>query len=401
MSLFTAIEEAPRDPILGINELFNADTHAEKINLSIGVYLTDEGKIPLLKSVHNAEQLLIETAKPHAYLPINGSEAYNHAVQELIFGKDAEVVHSGRVVTVQSLGGTGGLKIGADFLKRFFPNTTVAISDPSWENHRALFESAGFPVTTYSYYDAKTHALDFNGMLSSLNKLPVKSIVILHACCHNPTGIDLNTEQWQQVIELCKTRELIPFLDMAYQGFAYDVETDAKAVRLFADSGLSVLVSNSFSKSFSLYGERVGALSIVTEDKNESVRVLSQIKRIIRTNYSNPPSFGAAIVTTILTRPELRTLWESELTDMRQRIQAMRHELVARLNPLSPGFDFSFINQQQGMFSYSGLTTLQVEKLRQHYGIYVLSTGRLCIAALNSRNISTVAQAIGQVLTPS
>ena len=398
MSLFTHIEEAPRDPILGITEVFNADPNLKKINLSIGVYLTDEGKIPLLKSVQQAEKIIIETPAPRAYLPIQGTTTYDQAVQTLLFGANAAAVREGRVVTVQALGGTGGLKLGADFLKRFFPAAQVAISDPSWENHRAVFESAGFPVSNYTYYDAKTHGVDFRGLMASLLALPAQSIVILHACCHNPTGIDLSTDQWEQIIEACRDQALIPFLDMAYQGFATSVEADAEVVRLFTDSGLSFLISNSFSKSCSLYGERVGALSIVTGSQTESTCVLSQIKRVIRTNYSNPPTHGSAIVTTLLTNPELHALWISELDDMRLRIDSMRHALVSKLSELSDAMDFSFINQQRGMFSYSGLSSLQATQLKQDHGIYILSSGRICIAALNSRNIDTVAHAIAAVL---
>ena len=396
MSLFDCIDEAPRDPILGLNELFNADPNPAKINLGVGVYFSDDGKIPLLRSVQIAEKQALETPKPRAYLPIQGSDTYCNAVKALLFGEDSTLLQ--KIVTVQTLGGTGGLKVGADFLKRFYPHATVAISDPSWENHRALFESAGFPVIDYAYYDAQTHGLNFSGMLASLNALPAQSIVVLHACCHNPTGIDLSLDQWKHVIEACKARELIPFLDMAYQGFASDIETDAQVVRLFAKSGLSLLVSNSFSKSFSLYGERIGALSIVTQNKDESTRVLSQVKRIIRTNYSNPPTHGSAIVSTILTSPELRKMWEEELGEMRRRIQHMRRELVTKLNPLSTTMDFSFINQQQGMFSYSGLTAEQASLLKTAHGIYILPTGRICIAALNTRNIDTVVNAIGDVL---
>ena len=396
MSLFDCIVEAPRDPILGLNELFNADPSPAKINLGVGVYFSDEGKIPLLQSVQLAENTILATPKPRSYLPIQGTDAYCHAVQNLLFGDDPALLQ--KIVTVQTLGGTGGLKVGADFLKRFYPQSTVAISDPSWENHRALFESAGFPVSDYAYYDAQTHQVNFQGMLASLSVLPPQSIVVLHACCHNPTGIDLSIEQWKQVIDSCKTHQLIPFLDMAYQGFAQEVETDAQVVRLFANSGLSVLVSNSFSKSFSLYGERVGALSIVTENKNEACRVLSQVKRVIRTNYSNPPTHGSAIVTTILTNRALRAMWEDELGGMRRRIQLMRHELVKKLMQVNSSVDFSFINQQQGMFSYSGLTAEQAMKLKIEHGVYILPTGRICIAALNTGNIDAVVNAMSSVL---
>lgn len=396
MSLFDCIEEAPRDPILGLTELFNADQNPAKINLGVGVYFTDEGKLPLLRSVDLAEKQMLETPKPHAYLPIQGSDTYCRAVQNLLFGDDSELLK--KTVTIQALGGTGGLKVGADFLKRFYPQAIVAISDPSWENHRALFESAGFPVVDYAYYDAETHGVHFYGMLASLNQLPAESIVVLHACCHNPTGIDLSIDQWEKIVDVCKARGLIPFLDMAYQGFASDVESDAYVVRLFAHSGLPVFISNSFSKSFALYGERVGALSIVTQGKDESARVLSQVKRLIRTNYSNPPTHGSTIVTTILTNRDLRAIWEEELGEMRRRIQHMRHELASKLKPFSTTLDFSFINHQQGMFSYSGLTADQASKLKIDHGVYILPTGRICIAALNSRNIDQVVDAIAQVL---
>lgn len=392
MSLFDCINEAPRDPILGLNELFNADPNPHKINLGVGVYFSDEGKIPLLRSVQLAEQKILAAPKPRGYLPIQGGDTYCHAVQTLLFGSDIELLK--RTVTVQTLGGTGGLKVGADFLKRFYPHAIVAISDPSWENHRALFESAGFPVVDYAYYDAETHGVNFTGMLASMNALPAKSIVVLHACCHNPTGIDLSMDQWLRVVDVCKARELIPFLDMAYQGFAQNVDADANVVRLFANSGLSVFISNSFSKSFSLYGERVGALSIVTQNRDEASCVLSQVKRVIRTNYSNPPTHGGAIVATILTSSDLRAVWIEELGEMRSRIQLMRCELVAKLQPL----DFSFINQQQGMFSYSGLTAEHATRLKNEHGIYILPTGRICIAALNTRNIDTVVKAMRDVL---
>ena len=399
MSLFDHIDEAPKDPIFGITELFNADSNPAKINLSVGVYLTDEGRVPLLKSVQIAEKQLFESPKPHSYLPIQGMPSYCSSVQTLLFGTDSDLLKQDRVVTVETLGGTGGLKVGADFLKHYYPNATVAISDPSWENHRALFEFAGFPVVNYTYYDADSHGVNFKGMLNSLANLPSRSVVVLHACCHNPTGIDLTVEQWKQVIDVCKTNALIPFLDMAYQGFASDITTDALAVRLFAESGLSFLVSNSFSKSFSLYGERVGALSLVTQNKTESSHVMSQVKRFIRTNYSSTPTYGAAIVSTILSSPKLYNMWEVELGEMCRRIQTMRHQLVSKLNPLSSALDFSFINQQQGMFSYSGLSAEQALQLRQNHSVYILPTGRICIAALNSKNIDIAVQAIAAVLS--
>ena len=296
MSLFSAVEMAPRDPILGLNEAFNADTRPHKVNLGVGVYYNEAGRIPLLKAVELAEKARAEAHAPRGYLPIEGIGSYDSAVQKLLFGADSEIIQSRRIITSQAIGGTGALKIGADYLKRLLPNAVVAISNPSWENHRALFESAGFPVQNYSYYDAKKQSIDIVGMLDDLRYLPAKSIVVLHACCHNPTGVDLSPEQWFEVLDVLRERQHIPFLDIAYQGFAEGIYEDAEAVRLFAESGMSFFVSSSFSKSFSLYGERVGALSIVTESAEESSRVLSQLKRVIRTNYSNPPTHGATVV---------------------------------------------------------------------------------------------------------
>ncbi|CAG9165671.1 Aromatic-amino-acid aminotransferase [Cupriavidus laharis] len=398
MSLFSAVEMAPRDPILGLNEAFNADTRATKVNLGVGVYFTDEGKIPLLRAVQEAEKARLTTATPRGYLPIEGIAAYDQAVQSLLFGKESPLITEGRVVTAQALGGTGALKIGADFLKRLYPGSKVAISDPSWENHRALFEAAGFEVVNYAYYDAPSHGLNFAGMVESLKSYPANTIVVLHACCHNPTGVDLSTEQWKEVVALIKERNLIPFLDMAYQGFADGIDPDGAAVRLFADSGLPFFVSSSFSKSFSLYGERVGALSIVTTGKDEAQRVLSQVKRVIRTNYSNPPTHGGTVVATVLNSPELRAMWEQELAEMRDRIKLMRHALVDKLAAKGVKTDFSFVKAQRGMFSYSGLSSAQVDRLRNEHGIYAVGTGRICVAALNSRNIDAVVDAIAAVL---
>ncbi|WJF91099.1 amino acid aminotransferase [Paraburkholderia bonniea] len=398
MSLFSAIELAPRDPILGLNEAFNADTRTTKVNLGVGVYTNEEGKIPLLRAVREAEKARVEAALPRGYLPIEGIAAYDAAVQKLLLGNDSPLLAAGQVVTAQAIGGTGALKIGADFLKRVNPNVKVAISDPSWENHRALFEGAGFEVVAYPYYDAKTSGVNFDAMLDALNSYAAGTIVVLHACCHNPTGVDLSAEQWQQVVAVVKARQLVPFLDIAYQGFGENVEADAAAVRLFAASGLNAFISSSFSKSFSLYGERVGALSIITGSKEETARVLSQLKRVIRTNYSNPPTHGGSVVAAVLGSPELRAMWDAELGEMRDRIRAMRHGLVARLQAAGVARDFSFVNAQRGMFSYSGLTAVQVDRLREEFGIYAVSTGRICVAALNTRNLDVVANAIAHVL---
>ncbi|AMT88297.1 MULTISPECIES: amino acid aminotransferase [Pseudomonas] len=398
MSLFSAVEMAPRDPILGLNEAFNADTRTTKVNLGVGVYCNEEGRIPLLRAVIEAETIRVAQHASRGYLPIDGIAAYDQAVQKLLFGNDSPLISAGRVITTQAVGGTGALKIGADFLKQLLPNAVVAISDPSWENHRALFETAGFPVQNYRYYDAATHDVNRAGMLDDLNALPNGSIVVLHACCHNPTGVDLTPADWNKVLEVVKAKGHVPFLDMAYQGFGDGIDEDAAAVRLFAESGLTFFVSSSFSKSFSLYGERVGALSIISESKEESARVLSQVKRVIRTNYSNPPTHGASIVAAVLNSPELRAQWEAELAEMRLRIRGMREQMVALLAEKAPGRDFSFVGRQRGMFSYSGLTTEQVHRLRNEFGIYALDTGRICVAALNQSNIKAVTDAIVQVI---
>jgi aromatic-amino-acid transaminase len=396
-SLFANVEMAPRDPILGLNEAFNAEKNPAKVNLGVGVYFGDDGKIPLLTAVKTAEKARLEAQPPRGYQPIEGTPAYNGAVQNLLFGKDSELLAAGRSVTCQCLGGTGALKVGADYLKRLLPDSTVYISDPSWENHRALFESAGFKVENYPYYAPATRGVDFAGMKTALASMPAKSIVILHACCHNPTGADLSTDQWAEVVAAVKERNLVAFIDMAYQGFADGIPQDAAALDLFAASGLQFFVSSSFSKSFSLYGERVGALTIVTADRDESARVLSQVKRVIRTNYSNPPTHGGAIVAAVLSSPELRQLWEDELAGMRERIRTMRTRLVEKLAAAGAA-DFGFINVQRGMFSYTGLSAAQVEKMRAEYGIYAVGTGRICVAALNTKNIDYVAEAIAAVL---
>lgn len=397
-SLFAAVDMAPRDPILGVTEAYNADTNPNKVNLGVGVYTDDSGKVPVLQCVRKAEQELAASPLPRNYLPIDGLQAYDRAVQELVFGAGSRAISDGRIVTVQTLGGTGGLKVGADLLRRLNPSGQIWISDPSWENHRALFEYAGYTVNTYPYYDAPTHGVAFDAMLHTLRTLPAGAVVLLHACCHNPTGVDLAPAQWERVIEVVNQRGLVPFLDLAYQGFAEGIDADAAAVRRFTEACPVVLVSNSFSKSLSLYGERVGALSIVADSGEVASRVLSQLKRVIRTNYSNPPTHGGQTVAKVLTTPELRMQWESELGEMRDRIKLMRRELVDRIRAIRADFDFSFVVNQRGMFSYSGLTAQQVRVLRERYSVYAIDSGRICVAALNSRNIDYVARAIGTVL---
>ena len=397
-SPFERIEQAPPDPIIGLTEAFNADSNPNKVNLGVGVYQDANGKVPLLHVVREAEARWREKEDSKSYLPIDGLAAYNKQVQRLLFGDNAAVVNDGRAVTVQALGGTGALKVGADFLKRFFPESEVWISNPSWENHRMLFEAAGFTVHNYPYYDPETHGLDFSAMLQALERLPAGSIVVLHARCHNPTGVDLTHEQWGALVDLLQTAGLTPFIDFAYQGFGESLAEDAFAVRAFADAGIPCLIASSFSKSFASYRERVGALTILTHGSDESKRVLSQVKRVIRTNYSSPASHGAQIVAAVLGDAELSTQWESELNGMRDRIREMRELFVTTLREKGVEQDFSFITGQQGMFSYSGLGPEAVRRLRDEYSIYIVGSGRICLAALNKNNIGYVCEAVAEVL---
>ena len=398
MSMFSAVEMAPRDPILGLNEQFAADTNPAKVNLGVGVYYDDNGKLPLLQCVQAAEKAMMEKPTARGYLPIDGIAAYDASVKTLVFGADSEPVQSGRIATIQALGGTGGLKVGADFLKHLNPSALVLISDPSWENHRTLFTNAGFKVESYPYYDAAKLGVNFDGMLAALNAAAAGTIVVLHACCHNPTGYDITAAQWDQVVAACKARNLTPFLDMAYQGFGHGIKEDGAVINKFVSAGVTFLVSTSFSKSFSLYGERVGALSVLCASKEEAGRVLSQLKIVIRTNYSNPPTHGGAVVAAVLGNPEWRALWEKELGEMRVRIKAMRQKLVDGLKAAGVKQDMSFITNQIGMFSYSGLTKDQMVRLRNEFGVYGTDTGRMCVAALNSKNIDHVCASIAKVL---
>ena len=397
-SVLAGVAMAPRDPILGLTEAFNADSRPNKVNLGVGVYTDETGKVPLLECVRRAEREMAEKPTPRNYLPIDGLAAYDRAVQGLVFGEDSAVRKENRILTVQSLGGTGGLKVGADFVRKVAPTAEVWISDPSWENHRALFENAGFKVNTYAYYDPKSRGLDFDGMARSLATIPGGDIVVLHASCHNPTGVDPTPDQWTKVIDAVRSREVVPFLDLAYQGFAEGADADGAVVRRFAAAGAPLLVANSFSKSFSLYGERVGALSIVAESGDEAARVLSQVKRIVRTSYSNPPTHGGQIVATVLGSPELRSLWEQELGTMRERIRTMRALLAEKIHARVPGADFGFVTRQRGMFSYTGLTKDQVVKMREQSAVYAVESGRICVAALNTKNIDYVADAIAKVV---
>jgi len=398
VSLLAGMPMAPRDPILGVTEAYVADKNPAKVNLGVGVYYDESGKVPLLECVKRAEAQRIATGTPKSYLPIDGLAAYDLVVKKLVFGEDSPAVTENRAVTVQAIGGTGGLKIGADLLHHIAPGSEVWISDPSWENHRALFEGAGFKVNTYPYFDAASHGVNFEAMIAALSKLPAQAIVVLHACCHNPTGADLTREQWVRVVECVKSRGLVPFLDLAYQGFGDGLEPDGEPVRMFSAAMSPVFVSSSFSKSFSLYGERVGAFSLLTGSADEAARALSQIKRIVRANYSNPPTHGSDIVSRVLSTPELRKLWHEELDAIRNRIKSLRKALVDGIHARVPGRDFSFILSQKGMFSYSGLTKEQVGRLREEHAIYALDSGRICVAALNSKNIDYVADAVAKAI---
>jgi len=395
---FSDVTLAPADPILGLTEAFVADKNPNKVNLGVGVYQDGKGKVPVLSVVREAERRWYEKEDSKAYLPIDGLATYRQEVQNLLFGRESALVKEGRVVTAQALGGTGALKLGADFLKRFLPKSELYISKPSWENHRALFEAAGFTVKEYPYYKPETHGLDFEAMKSALNGLPENAIVLLHACCHNPTGVDLTASQWQEVVEIAKARKLVPFIDFAYQGFGDGIEEDAVAVRAFSAAGIPFLIASSFSKSFSLYRERVGAVCFVTKDADEGKRVTSQLKRIVRTNYSNPSSHGGQIVALVLADPELRARWEVELAEMRTRIQSMRKLFVQKLAERGIKRDFSFIAQQKGMFSFSGIELDAVRRLRSDFGIYIVDSGRICVAAMNENNLGPVTEAIAKVL---
>ncbi len=401
-TIFSAVEMAPRDPILGMTDQFAADPNPNKANLGVGVYYDDNGKLPLLKCVQAAEKAMTDDPKARGYLPIDGIAAYDSAVKALVFGANSEPVTSGRVATVQGVGGTGALKLGADFLKKLNPNAKVLISDPSWENHRALFTNAGFVVESHPYFDPAAHGglggVDFAGMLAAFNAAPAGTIVVLHACCHNPTGYDITSAQWDEVVAVLKAKKLVPFLDMAYQGFGYGLTEDGAAVQKFVASGLNFFVSTSFSKSFSLYGERVGALSVLCDSKDEAARVLSQLKIVIRTNYSTPPTHGGAVVSAVMADPKLRAMWEEELGEMRVRIKAMRQRLVDGLKAAGVKQDMRFITQQIGMFSYSGLSKDQMVRLRTEFAVYGTDAGRMCVAALNSKNIDHVCASIAKVV---
>ena len=396
--MFSHVEPFAGDPILSLNEDFQKDPRAHKINLSIGIYFDDAGRIPVLESVKRAEAKVVAEGGPKPYLPIEGAANFRAAVQALLFGADHEAVKSGRVASIQSVGSSGGLKVGADFIARWFPGSGVWVSDPTWDNHRSMFEGAGLAVQSYPYYDAKTGGVRFADMLAALDTLPAKSIVLLHACCHNPTGVDLTRSQWDELIPLLKRRNLIPYLDLAYQGFGDGIAEDAYAARAMASAGLSFFIANSFSKSMSVYGERCGALSVVCPDAKQAALVLGQLKFTVRRNYSSPPIHGGQIVARVLTDPELRPLWENELAAMRTRMLAMRQTLHGVLSAKLPGRDFGYFLSQRGMFSYTGLSAAQVDRLREEFAVYLIRSGRLCVAGLNQGNVEATAQAMAAVM---
>jgi aromatic-amino-acid transaminase len=397
--MFHQVEPYAGDPILSLNEAFGKDPRTDKINLSIGIYFDNDGKIPMLPSVRAAELKVVAEAGARPYLPMEGSVSFRTAVQNLLFGVDHHAVQAGRVATIQSVGSSGGLRVGADFIKRYFPLTTVMLSDPSWDNHRAVFEGAGLKVDTYPYYDEKTGGLRFESMLSALSTAAKQSIVVLHACCHNPTGVDLTETQWRQLLPVLKERELIPFLDLAYQGFGDGIAEDAFAIRLFTNSGISFFVANSFSKNMGLYGERCGALSVVCLNEHQAANVLGQLKATVRRNYSNPPMHGSLLVTRVLTDPELRPLWEAEVAAMRERIQVMRRQLHSEISAKCLGRDFNYFLTQRGMFSYTGLSPEQCDRLKEEFGVYIVRSGRMCVAGLNSGNVEATASAMAEVLS--
>lgn len=397
--MFQKVDAYAGDPILSLMERFKEDPRSDKVNLSIGLYYNEDGIIPQLQAVAEAEARL--NAQPHGaslYLPMEGLNTYRHAIAPLLFGADHPVLAQNRVASIQTLGGSGALKVGADFLKRYFPGARVWVSDPTWENHIAIFEGAGFEVSTYPWFDDETNGVRFEAFLEKINTLPERDIVLLHPCCHNPTGADLSDAQWDEVVKVLKARNLIPFLDIAYQGFGAGMEEDAYAIRAIASAGMPILVSNSFSKIFSLYGERVGGLSIVCEDAETASRVLGQLKATVRRNYSSPPNFGAQVVATVLGDSELKAAWLAEVEGMRTRILAMRQELVNVLKDTVPGGNFDYLLKQRGMFSYTGFSAAQVDRLRDEFGVYLIASGRMCVAGLNSRNVQRVAQAFAAVI---
>lgn len=396
--MFEKVEAYAGDPILSLVADFNNDTRENKVNLSIGYYYDNQGVVPKLSCVKQATDALYNANHGASlYLPMSGLPSYCSAVQSLLFGQSHPAVKSGRIATIQTLGGSGALKVGADFLFRYFPNSQVWVSDPTWENHVAIFNGAGFKVNRYPYFDQQTGGVNFAGMLQTISELPAKSIVLLHPCCHNPTGADLTPAQWDEVIKVLKEKDLIPFMDIAYQGFGKTIDEDAYAIRALATSGLCGFVGNSFSKTFSLYGERVGGLSVLCEDQQTAKKVLGQLQFTVRRNYSSPANTGAQIVSYVLNNAELNQLWVSEVEAMNQRIAQMRTVLVNTLKEFVPNRNFDFLLQQQGMFSYTGFSKAQVDKMKSDFGVYLVGSGRMCVAGLNNDNVVQVAKAFAAV----
>ncbi len=396
--MFSKLSPYGGDPILSLQLAYREDARADKINLSIGLYYDEDGHIPQLQSVQKARELVNQLHEPCVYLPMSGNPAYCKGAQSVVFGVDSDIVRSGRVATIQTLGGSGALKVGADVLKKFFPESTARISDPTWDNHRAIFEGAGFPVETYPYFNRETQRLDFAAMAAYLDGLPEETIIVLHPCCHNPTGADLNTEQWDEVVNIVSRRRLLPFLDMAYQGLGEGFESDAYLVRALVKAELPFLVANSFSKIFSLYGERCGSLSMVCANADEAARAVGQMQQAVRRNYSSPAAYGARLVETVLLDSTLRSLWESEVGDMRQRIESMRTRLYRGLVQELPEFDWDFLLAQRGMFSYAPVLGQHMLRLRDEFGVYIIESGRICVAGLNASNVDRAARAFAAVL---
>jgi len=391
--MFQHIEAFAGDAIVALNEAFHRDPRPHKVNLSIGIYSDEQGQLPAQQAVYEAEQYLAAARLPKPYLPMEGSARFRGAIQELLFGAGHAVVAQGRVATVQTVGSSGALKAGAEFLRQWFPSSGVWLSDPTWDNHRSLFESAGVVVGTYPYYDP-AGGVRFDDMLAALRALPPRSVVLLHACCHNPTGVDLTRSQWRELIPLIQERELIPFLDLAYQGFGEGIEEDAFSIRLLAQAGIQFLIANTLSKSMGLYGERCGALSVVCADDRQAERVLGQIKSTVRQNYFSPPAHGGQIAAHVLGDPVLRASWARDLTGMRERIRSLRRQLHTALSRKLAGGDFAYLLSQRGMFSYTNLNAEQVRRLREEHAIYLVKSGRLCISGLNAGNVERVADAI-------
>lgn len=396
--MFAHVDVYPGDPILSLVDTFKKDPRADKVNLGIGLYYDANGVIPLLPSVIKAETALAQHLEARPYLPMEGLAAFRSAIQNLLFGANHEAVVSKRIATVQTIGASGALRIGADFLKKYFPTSDLYVSDPTWDNHRAIFEAAGFQVKTYPYYDAHTGGVNFDAMLSTLKALPEHAVVLLHPCCHNPTGVDLSVAQWQQVIEVVKAQKLIAFMDIAYQGFGDGIEEDAVAIRMMADAGVTFFVSNSFSKNLSYYGERSGGLSVVCDNADDAERILGQLKLTIRKNYSSPAYHVSTVTAAVMNEAELRAMWESEVTEMRVRIKAMRQKLYDVLSAKVAGKDFSYLLNQRGMFSYTGLSAAQVDRLREEFAVYMVKSGRMCVAGLNLQNVEKVANSMAAVM---